>query len=75
MNDNHQIKIEKGVPIPSPKANIIRYPVDKMKVGDSFVIPIEGTMHVAGQLNYKHGPKRFTARKISPTQRRIWRIA
>ena len=33
-----EFKIDKGVPLPQPRR---KYPLDKMKVGDSFFLPVE----------------------------------
>lgn len=64
------IRIEKGVKIP-PHQNA-KYPWRQMKVGDSFLAPIEvrNSLHACA-----NGVKvRVTVRKVSETQVRVWRI-
>jgi hypothetical protein len=77
-------KIEKGIPIVGGTRNPNawrRYPLDKMKVGDSFLIP-EGDPNAKPHLiqpavkNYNRNynlTTKFVARAM-PNGRRVWRI-
>lgn len=64
-----EIKIESGIPIPG----LLLPKVKQMKIGDSFVLPIKRRTY-PGCLAVRLGIK-FTTRKISKTEIRVWRIA
>lgn len=73
-------KIEKNIPVPTTHYNI-KYPFDNMEIGDSFIVDDERERnHVMVSWNgwikrSKNGKnKKFTSRKISDNEYRIWRI-
>lgn len=64
-------QIDSGVPVPGTKA-----PLDQLKVGESFVIPIDrrrSVATVASRMKHETG-KSFTIRKIDDENIRIWRV-
>jgi len=71
--------IEKDVPIPQPR--IPRLPLDEMQVGESISVPVadgkdENTVRVRLYRYRKKNPhKKFTMRKLSEREFRIYRIA
>jgi len=68
------LKIEKGVPVPSRPAPL--YPFLDMEKGDSFVLPLgwKGRVAMAAwKVTQKHGLG-FIIRKISDTEARCWRV-
>lgn len=69
------IQIDKHVPLP-PSNGIgrpVKWPLADMEVGDSFIFPLRSRGNIAAKgLRFK--PKRFTIRKISETEARIWRV-
>jgi len=76
MKDNGIVKIHKGIPIPPGKIGATKYPFNELEIGDSFVVPeSHAAAQMAGFGNRQYKPKRFTSRKIGPTERRIWRVA
>lgn len=78
MTDNPETpNIEQNVPIPAslrpgPKQ---RYPFDKMRVGDSFEVPIAklNSVRTLAYLTYKTGGRQFTVRKTNKGAR-CWRV-
>lgn len=71
--------IEKGIPVKEKRSGGgLKYPFEQMQVGDSFSAPfskyqsLNGSARAYEALN--HGVK-FTMRKMSPTECRIWRIS
>jgi hypothetical protein len=71
-------KIEKDIPIPSTKQVGKKYPLVTMDLGDSFVMPLVDRNSLTAATNYlrKSGDnKKFTTRRISETEMRVWRIA
>jgi len=67
------VKIEKGVPIPKSKADL-KWPWDKLKVGESFLFPIELLASARSQA-YSYGKKlgrHFTTRTVDGGAR-VWR--
>lgn len=75
---NQMIEIEKGIPMPDRRSGAsAKYPWANMEVGDSFVMET-GASSVGAYTSYAnkaYSPKRFSSRKIGPSQARIWRIA
>ena len=68
-------EIEKDVLIPSQRFAAKNYPLDKMEVGDSFVVPQEkgGSVQWAIQRYCLLHDCKFLTRK-DPKGRRIWRV-
>lgn len=67
------IKIDKGVKLPPPSDRQGKYPWDKMKVGDSFVVPYTPSIRAcASYAGHKRG-WRFISRKNGNTVR-VWRV-
>lgn len=73
-----EIKIEKGVPMPKPRAQRAKYPWRELGVGDSFFVPgaararcSVGAVHSAQRIG---GGVRFTVRTVEGGVR-VWRIA
>lgn len=67
-----EFKIEKNIPLPTIKGNGLRFPFDKMEVGDSFLMRPEDVRSCSGSANRYanlHYPYKFTLR-----QNRCWRI-
>lgn len=71
-------EIEKGIPLDQSRGNGHRakYPWRQMEVGDSFVMDshIQSASGKVGAAQKATGFK-FSCRKISDTQTRIWRVA
>jgi hypothetical protein len=64
------IKIESGIPMPA------KFPFAKMKIGDSFLIPVgvnKSTVSVYANRHAKKTGTKFTVRK-TPDGYRCWRI-
>ena len=74
----HRYRVTSGIPIP-PLSPSSRYPLKRMKVGDSFGFPASEANKVRNAVSsYRAaGAKsvRFTVRKESPKRCRCWRIA
>lgn len=71
------IQIERGVPLPPPRYKG-RYPLHKMGVGDSFVMPIEqrGSLKNAAQAFSEKTGAKFTIRTLDNGRTvRIWRLS
>lgn len=73
-----QYPIDKDVPIPKKTKGSGRrtvYPLDKMELGDSFVVPLEQRKDLSVRIRYqaKKTGRAFTTRKISDTSVRVWR--
>lgn len=67
--------IQKGIPLPPKKITNTKYPWDKLKVGDSFVV--EGRTNgrqLCIQAGLSRSPKRFESRVIDGVCR-VWRVA
>lgn len=84
-------KIEKGIPVPDARTgtrspDAVPYPFDKMKVGDSFFIPVKGPVTarrmmmrrvLAASYKFKrksHSTISFSTRSFTDGVR-IWRVA
>jgi hypothetical protein len=71
-------KISSDFPIPPPtsKGHKRRYPLDKMEVGDSFLVPKaeERTIRNAVYLWASRHNKKFTIRTLDNGTIRCWRI-
>lgn len=69
--------IEKNIPMP-PKGSgrPLRYPFDKLEIGDSFVIPTKdyNSVNAAARQYGKRCGMRFTFRKIDDATARVFRI-
>lgn len=65
------IKIDKGIPVPPDDRCNVKYPWDKMEVGDSLIVKHASSAFYA---NKNYAPKRFITRK-TPDGRRVWRVA
>lgn len=72
-----KIVIEKNVPIPNTKGRKLKYPFDKMKIGDSFKlknVPKNTILNAAKSWAKRQKNKyEFTIRYINGATR-IWRI-
>jgi hypothetical protein len=72
---NYVVKIEKGIPIPSPRLLIDRYPLKDMDVGDSFLVKLEDEKNKNGlyraciPLNIK-----ICIKRIGKLGWRVWRV-
>lgn len=75
-----QIEVESGIPAPTKPESIGRYPFDKLKVGNSFVVALDGRKSwgfiyaAINSAQRKHSIK-LTTRLIDEENRRIWRVA
>lgn len=72
-----EYKIEKGIVIPPKQLKKNKYPFVDMEIGDSIAFPIKERSSVSSAVNNfkNHIPQhRFTIRKISDTECRVWRI-
>jgi len=67
---NGEIKIEKGVPIPTRRSNS-RYPWREMQIGDSFVVA-SSAQAVHSSASYAH--IKITTRAVDGGIR-VWRVA
>lgn len=71
-----EFKIERTVPVPVTRRNS-RYPLGKMKVGDSFAVPGEHIqlLRMAISKSHRRTPERgrFTVRKFDGAYR-CWRV-
>jgi hypothetical protein len=78
-NDARHYKLTSGIPIPPPRTQPNRYPLKRMKIGQSFGFPIkeEGPVRNAIQ-RFRATAKSitFTIRfdKNRKDRRRIWRV-
>ena len=69
-------QIERGIPIPADgrgKGERRKYPLDKMRIGDSILIP-RNSRQVLYHFQVKHPEFKFTARREGKNFR-VWRIA
>ena len=78
-NDARRYKVISGIPIPPPRNEPNRYPLARMKVGQSFGFPIkeEGPVRNAiARYRLKAKSTQFTIRfdRGKKDRRRIWRI-
>lgn len=67
-------KIERGIPIPTPRGRAL-YPFEKLKVGDSFFVPNRTPHSMHGSVRYaqvKRGIKLLMRTEGNGT--RIWRV-
>lgn len=73
-------KIERGIKPPIKRVHKTRkYPFAEMKVGDSFVVPIESRQNlcvssISYSKNHQSGKWKFSIRKISEVEVRCWRV-
>lgn len=79
-----EIKIETNVPIPAGRVNSKKFPFVGMKVGDSFLVPLDGKERATLQSNVLIYAKKFSEKNQNEwkwkTARdgngiRIWRTA
>jgi len=77
-------KIEKGVPMERKRNNVVRFPFDKMKIGDSFFVPekdqapfyVQASVYsAANSYNRFHGTKLRMSTRKEKGGVRVWRIA
>lgn len=78
---SEELKIERGLPI--PKAKRSKYPLDRLEVGDSFLVPvppgesadkIKARVATAIQDFKDHDPyRRFTLRRVEDGIR-VWTV-
>jgi hypothetical protein len=78
-NDARRYKLTDGIPIPPPRNQPNRYPLKRMKIGQSFGFPIKEEGPVRNAIaRYRTGAKSttFTIRfdKDRKDRRRIWRV-
>lgn len=74
-----EYKIEKNIVMPLKsnggyKASLIREVLAKLKIAESFVIPNSDYIHFGNAKKFVNTNRKFTARAISKTHKRIWRI-
>lgn len=73
---NPEFKIEKGIPLPPVRKRLIKYPLDKMEVGDSILVcepdpsRIRSTIWQFGRRN----KIKFVSRAEHEGAIRIWRV-
>lgn len=74
MNKIPVISIDRGIPVPEMAAQGL--PLGSLKVGESILFPLEHRSKVAIQASRlkKSTAMRFTVRKESETNARIWRV-
>lgn len=67
------VKIERGVPLDTER--YVRYPFDKMKVGDSFFVELDTKRVASAASKYRraHMEFKFAVRKVSGGTR-VWRV-
>jgi hypothetical protein len=65
-----EIKIEKGIPIPTPRK---KYPFFTMKVGESFFSDKPGVANLSS-IHSRKGKEKFTCRKVEGGWR-VWRVS
>ena len=72
-----EFTLEHGIPIPSKQLR--RRPMyqllDKMGVGDSFVLPVQRASSVITTLKNRNRGWSMVSRRINDTQARVWRTA
>jgi hypothetical protein len=78
-NDARRYKLTAGIPIPPPRNQPNRYPLKRMKIGDSFGFPVKEEGPVRNAIaRYRVGAKSvtFTIRfdRDSKERRRVWRV-
>lgn len=65
------IEIEDGIPVPPPEGRALKYPWDRINIGQSFLVP--------GRQKKLLVPKRLKSRKftqrVDETGLRVWRTA
>lgn len=76
-------KVDKKIPLPRKKVDLTRFPFDKMKMGDSFLIPVKDQPRDKARASVFTAVKSFNTHnskthKISTRNEkgglRIWRI-
>lgn len=75
-----QIQIETGIPTPTKPVPGGKYPFGQMKIGDSFVVELNGKkswafIYTAINTAQKKYDAKFTSRLLADGKRRIWRVA
>jgi hypothetical protein len=68
-----EIKIERGVPLPEKRGLYNKYPFKQMKVGDSFIVPIDARIYAAASWAGTRNGMKFSTRK-NGTCIRVWRV-
>ncbi len=74
------INIDKHIPIPARRIYAEDFPLDKMKIGDSFVFELLHHQQLSQAISHHHkrkGTKRFTTRKLLENNKwiiRCWRV-
>lgn len=73
-----EYKIESNVPLDvRPKHPSAKYPFAAMKVDDSFTVPVsQTTVRTAAKqfADRQTPPWKFTVRKVSDNELRVWRV-
>lgn len=76
-------RIESGIPIARKRMEIVRFPFDKMKVGDSFLVPTKDQDPIKAGMSIYTAVKSFNAHngkaykvatRKTETGLRVWRI-
>ena len=79
-----EYKIEKNVPIPSSVRRLVKFPLVKLEVGDSFVVPLKEAQSLRSAIARTHklteDKMRFVTRTVTGRGRagkqlRVWRTA
>lgn len=83
-NNGGPYRVDKGIQMERKKHNFARFPFNKMKVGDSFLVPKKDQEPISVQLsiysavnsyNKHHGTKLRMATRKQDGGVRVWRIA
>lgn len=70
-------ELEKNVPLEKFVSTKAKYPLNKMEVDDSFVMPLSdrnSLMSLIAQNRMKGSKAKYATRKISELEVRVWRI-
>lgn len=67
------VTIDTGVPIPGK----IRYPLEQLKVGESFVFPVgkRNSVQARASRYAKESGRKFEVRRMDQENCRVWRVA
>lgn len=76
-SDVEGIQIEKNVPMPEPRPTEPKYPLAKMQIGNSFIVPLHkrNAVSTAARAVARKTGMTFSIRMISETEARVWRTS
>lgn len=69
-------KIDKGIPLLPVLKRTLAFPLDKMDINDSFVMPLSKRNNLTSAITQRRRsnlPGKFVTRKINDTEIRVWR--